>query len=186
MFIVSLGMTAWLYTTVPTAFLPDEDEGYFITIIQGPQGVSLQYTSDVIAQVEKELLQIPEMLGTFAIGGFGFSGNTANSGIIFTTLKPWDERSRPDQSVQAIIGKLQGKLLSIPEARVFPVNPPPIQGLGNFSGFVFQLQDRRGNSGLENLVQSMGQLLGRANQELQTEAVSLDRKTVAYSTKAED
>ncbi|QLE44281.1 efflux RND transporter permease subunit [Nostoc sp. C052] len=171
LFIVSLGMTAWLYTTVPTAFLPDEDEGYFITIIQGPQGVSLQYTSDVIAQVEKEILQIPEMLGTFAIGGFGFSGSTANSGIIFTTLKPWDERSRPDQSVQAIIGKLQGKLLSIPEARVFPVNPPPIQGLGNFGGFVFQLQDRRGNSGLENLVQSMGKLLGQANQTPGLQAV---------------
>ncbi len=192
LFIVSLGMTAWLYTTVPTAFLPDEDEGYFITIIQGPQGVSLQYTSDVMAQVEKEILPIPEVLGTFAVGGFGFSGSTApipevlgtfavggfgfsgstaNSGIIFTTLKPWAERSRPDQSVQAIIGSLQGKLLSIPEARVFPVNPPPIQGLGNFGGFVFQLQDRRGNSGLENLVQSMGQLLGRANQTPGLQAV---------------
>ncbi|MBD2681992.1 MULTISPECIES: efflux RND transporter permease subunit [Nostoc] len=171
LFIVSLGMTAWLYTTVPTAFLPDEDEGYFITIIQGPQGVSLQYTSDVIAQVEKEILPIPEVLGTFAIGGFGFSGSTANSGIIFTTLKSWDERSRPDQSVQAIIGKLQGKLSSIPEARIFAVNPPPIQGLGNFGGFVFQLQDRRGNTGLENLVQSMGQLLGRANQTPGLQAV---------------
>jgi len=171
LFIVSLGMTAWLYTTVPTAFLPDEDEGYFITIIQGPQGVSLQYTSDVMAQVEKEILPLPEVLGTFAVGGFGFSGSTANSGIIFTTLKPWAERSRPDQSVQAIIGKLQGKLLSIPEARVFPVNPPPIQGLGNFGGFVFQLQDRRGNSGLENLVQSMGKLLGQANQTPGLQAV---------------
>ncbi|MCC5606501.1 efflux RND transporter permease subunit [Nostoc sp. CHAB 5834] len=171
LFIVSLGMTAWLYITVPTTFLPDEDEGYFITIIQGPQGVSLQYTSDVIAQVEKEILQIPEVVGTFAIGGFGFSGSTANSGIIFTTLKSWDERSKPDQSVQAIIGSLQGKLLSIPEARVFPVNPPPIQGLGNFGGFVFQLQDRRGNSGLQNLVQSMGQLLGKANQTPGLQAV---------------
>ncbi|MEH2440846.1 efflux RND transporter permease subunit [Nostoc sp.] len=171
LFIVSLGMTVWLYTTVPTAFLPDEDEGYFITIIQGPQGVSLQYTSDVIAQVEKEILQLPEVLGTFAIGGFGFSGSTANSGIIFTTLKSWDERSKPGQSVQAIIGSLQGKLLAIPEARVFPVNPPPIQGLGNFGGFVFQLQDRRGNSGLENLVQSMGQLLGKANQTPGLQAV---------------
>ncbi|MBG1240157.1 efflux RND transporter permease subunit [Nostoc sp. NZL] len=171
LFIVSLGMTAWLYTTVPTAFLPDEDEGYFITIIQGPQGVSLQYTSDVMAQVEKEILPLPEVLGTFAIGGFGFSGSTANSGIIFTTLKPWAERSRPDQSVQAIIGKLQGKLLAIPEARVFPVNPPPIQGLGNFGGFVFQMQDRRGNSGLANLVESMGKLLGRANQTPGLQAV---------------
>ncbi|MEH2146919.1 efflux RND transporter permease subunit [Nostoc sp.] len=171
LFIVSLGMTVWLYTTVPTAFLPDEDEGYFITIIQGPQGVSLQYTSDVIAKVEKEILQIPEVLGTFAIGGFGFSGSTANSGIIFTTLKSWDERSKPNQSVQAIIGSLQGKLLAIPEARVFPVNPPPIQGLGNFGGFVFQLQDRRGNSSLQNLVQSMGQLLGKANQTPGLQAV---------------
>ncbi|WGV27629.1 efflux RND transporter permease subunit [Halotia branconii] len=171
LFIVSLGMTAWLYTAVPTAFLPEEDEGYFITIIQGPQGVSLQYTSDVMKQVEEEILQLPEVLGTFAVGGFGFSGSTANSGIIFTTLKPWAERSKAGQSAQGIIGGLQGKLLSIPEARVFPVNPPPIQGLGNFGGFVFQLQDRRGNSGLDTLVQSMGQLLGRANQTPGLQAV---------------
>ncbi|WP_066376815.1 efflux RND transporter permease subunit [Anabaena sp. CA = ATCC 33047] len=171
LFIVCLGMTAWLYITVPAAFLPDEDQGYFITIIQGPQGVSLQYTSDVIAQVEKEILQIPEVVGTFAVGGFSFSGSTANSGILFTTLKPWAERPRPDQSVQAIIGKLRGKLFAIPEARIFPVNPPGIQGLGNFGGFTFQLQDRRGNSGLENLVQTMGQLLGRANQTPGLQAV---------------
>jgi len=171
LFIVSLGMTAWLYTTVPTAFLPDEDQGYFITIIQGPQGVSLQYTSDVMSQVEKEILKLPEVVGTFAVGGFGFSGSTANSGIIFTTLKPWDERPRPDQTVQAIIGKLQGQFFSIPEARVFAVNPPGIQGLGNFGGFTFQLQDRRGNSGLDNLVQTMGQLLGRANQTPGLQAV---------------
>ncbi|MBD2440759.1 efflux RND transporter permease subunit [Nostoc sp. FACHB-110] len=171
LFIVTLGMTAWLYTTVPTAFLPDEDQGYFITIIQGPQGVSLQYTSNVMSQVEKEILQLPEVVGTFAVGGFGFSGSTANSGIIFTTLKNWDERPKPDQTVQAIIGKLQGKFFAIPEARVFAVNPPSIQGLGNFGGFTFQLQDRRGNSGLENLVQTMGQLLGRANQTPGLQAV---------------
>ncbi|AVZ30981.1 efflux RND transporter permease subunit [Nodularia spumigena] len=171
LFIVSLGMTAWLYITVPTAFLPEEDEGFFITLLQGPQGVSLQYTSDVMAQVEKEILAIPEVVGTFAVGGFSFSGNTANNGIIFTTLKPWAERSRPDQAVQAIIGKLRGKLFAIPEARIFPVNPPPIQGLGNFGGFNFQLQDRRGNSGLDTLVQSMGQLLGRANQTPGLQAV---------------
>ncbi|MDB9328724.1 efflux RND transporter permease subunit, partial [Nodularia spumigena CS-590/02] len=171
LFIVSLGMTAWLYITVPTAFLPEEDEGFFITLLQGPQGVSLQYTSDVMAQVEKEILQIPEVVGTFAVGGFSFSGNTANTGIIFTTLKPWGDRSRPDQTVQAIIGNLRGKLFAIPEARIFPVNPPPIQGLGNFGGFNFQLQDRRGSSGLESLVQSMGQMLGRANQTPGLQAV---------------
>ncbi|MBW4688049.1 MAG: efflux RND transporter permease subunit [Komarekiella atlantica HA4396-MV6] len=171
LFILSLGLTGWLYTRVPTAFIPDDDQGYFITIIQGPEGVSLNYTSKVMAQVEKEILKLPEVTGTFAIGGFGFSGNSANSGAIFTTLKPWGDRHEPEQSAQAIIGKLTGVLSAIPEARIFPVNPPSIQGLGSFGGFQFQLQDRRGNSGLDNLLQTMGQLLERGNQTPGLQAV---------------
>jgi len=69
LFIVSLGLTAWLYVTVPTAFIPEEDQGYFLTIIQGPQGVSLQYTQQVMDRVEKEILELPEVLGTFTVGG---------------------------------------------------------------------------------------------------------------------
>jgi HAE1 family hydrophobic/amphiphilic exporter-1 len=114
--------------------------------------------------VEEIILKEPEVVGTFAVGGFSFSGNTANSALIFTTLKPWDERKRPDQAVQAIIGKLFGAFAAIPEARIFPVNPPAIQGLGSFGGFSFQLQDRRGNESLEPLLQSFGQILGQANQ----------------------
>jgi HAE1 family hydrophobic/amphiphilic exporter-1 len=171
LFILSLAFTGWLYTRVPTAFIPDEDQGYFITIIQGPEGVSLNYTSDVMAQVEKEILKIPDVTGTFAIGGFGFSGNSANSGAIFTTLKPWQERHEPDQSAAAIIGKLGGVLSAIPEARIFAVNPPSIQGLGSFGGFQFELQDRQGNSGLNNLLQVMGQLLQRGNQTPGLQAV---------------
>ncbi|ARV60536.1 RND transporter [Nostocales cyanobacterium HT-58-2] len=164
LFILSLGLTGWLYLRVPTAFIPEEDQGYFITIIQGPEGVSLNYTSKVMRQVEQEILKLPEVEGTFAIGGFGFSGNSANNGAIFTTLKPWDERHEPDQSAQGIINKLRAKFSTITEARVFPVNPPSIDGLGNFGGFQFELQDRRGNGGLDNMLQAMGQLLGRANQ----------------------
>ncbi|MBW4639646.1 MAG: efflux RND transporter permease subunit [Gloeocapsa sp. UFS-A4-WI-NPMV-4B04] len=171
LFIVSLGLTGWLYVTVPTAFLPDEDQGYFITIVQGPEGVSLNYTSDVMSQVEKEILKLPEVTGTFALGGFSFSGSSANSGVIFTTLKPWDERHEPDQSAQGIIAKMGGLLSAIPEARIFPVNPPAIQGLSSFGGFEFQLQDRRGNSGLDTMVQAMGEVLGRANQTPGLQAV---------------
>ncbi|HEY9669345.1 MAG TPA: efflux RND transporter permease subunit [Coleofasciculaceae cyanobacterium] len=171
LFVASLGLTAWLFFVVPSAFLPDEDQGYFITIIQGPEGASLNYTSDVMSKIEKEILPIPEVVGIFAIGGFGFSGSTANNGIIFTTLKPWEERSGKGQSAQEIIGKLQGKLFTIPEARILPVNPPPIRGLSNFGGFEFQLQDRRGNSGLDNMMQTMGQLLGRANKTPGLQAV---------------
>ncbi|GAA6614939.1 efflux RND transporter permease subunit [Scytonema sp. NUACC26] len=171
LFVLSLGFTGWLYTRVPTAFIPEEDQGYFITIIQGPQGVSLNYTSKVMRQVEEEILKLPEVVGTFAIGGFGFTGSTVNNGVIFTTLKPWDERTQPGQSAQGIIGNLFGKLSTITEARVLPVNPPAIQGLGNFSGFEFQLQDRKGTSGLDTMVQVMGQLLGRGNQTPGLQAV---------------
>lgn len=171
LFILSLAATGWLYLSVPQAFLPEEDQGYFITLIQGPEGVSLNYTSDVISKVENEILQIPEVVGTFALGGFSFGGSTANKGVIFTSLKPWEERKGHEQSAEAIINKLRGKLMAISEARVFPVNPPPIRGLSSFGGFTFQLQDRRGNSGLDTMLQAMGQLLGRANQTAGLQAV---------------
>jgi len=163
-FIVLICFTGWLYAKTPTAFLPEEDQGYFITIIQAPEGVSLQYTSEVMKKVEAEMLQMPEVLATFAIGGFSFGGSTPNQGIIFTPLKPWRERSNPDQTVQAITGKLFGKFAMIPEARIIPINPPAIQGLGTFGGFSFQLQDRRINVDLESMVATMGQFLGVANQ----------------------
>jgi HAE1 family hydrophobic/amphiphilic exporter-1 len=162
-FIASLGLTGWLYLHVPTGFLPEEDQGYFITIIQGPEGVSLNYTSQVMAQVEKEILKVPQVLGTFAIGGFGFSGNTANSGVIFTTLKPWDQRRELGESAQAIIGKLSGVFSGITEARIFPVNPPAIQGLGSFTGFQFELQDRSGTNSLSTMLQVMGQIMQEGN-----------------------
>ena len=100
-----------------------------------------------------------------------FSGNTANQGLIFTTLKPWSERHGAGQTVQAIIGDLRGQLSAIPEARIFPVNPPAIQGLGQFGGFQFELQDRKGNSGLDTLVQAMGGILKQANQTPGLQAV---------------
>lgn len=171
LFILSLGLTAFLFVRVPTGFLPEEDQGYFVTIIQAPEGVSLNYTDKVMRQVEEELLSLPEAVGVFAVGGFSFSGSTANNGIIFTTLTPWDERTRPEQSVQGIIGSLFPKFISIPEARVIPINLPPIQGLGTYGGFSFQLQDRRGSGGLDGLVQTTGQIIGQANQTPGLQAV---------------
>ncbi len=170
-FVASLVLTGWLYSIVPSAFLPDEDQGYFITLFQGPEGVSLNYTSDVMAKAEALLLEQPEVRATFAVGGFGFSGNTANSGVIFTTLKPWDERTDADSSAFAIIDRVRGPLLGTTEARVLPVNPPAIQGLSSFGGFEFQLQDRRGNAGLDNLLASMGAIMGAASQNPQLSSV---------------
>ena len=162
-FVALLVVTSWLYRVVPSAFLPDEDQGYFITLIQAPEGVSINYTSNVMSQVEEEILSVPGVRATFAVGGFGFSGSTANNGVIFTTLLPWEERE-PGQSAQALIGQLFGRFSSITDARVFPVNPPAIQGLGQFGGFQYQLQDRQGNLSLGDLVAKMGEMLGTANQ----------------------
>jgi len=163
-FVALLVLTGWVYQQVPQAFLPQEDQGYFITIVQGPEGASLQYTSDVMAEIEQYYLDIPEVRATFAVGGFAFGGNTPNQGVIFTPLIPWSERTQPSQSAEAIINQVRGKLMSLPEANVFPVNPPAIRGLGTFGGFQFQLQDRRGNLDINQFVQSLGPLLGAANQ----------------------
>ncbi len=164
LFVLLLLGTAFMFTRVPTAFLPEEDQGYFITIVQAPEGVSLNYTDRVIRQIEAEILPMPEVVATFAVGGFSFSGSTANSGIVFTTLKPWEERTGADQSVEAIIGRLFPVFSQITDAVVIPLNPPAIQGLGTFGGFTFQLQERQGNQDLTSLVQTLGQILERANQ----------------------
>jgi HAE1 family hydrophobic/amphiphilic exporter-1 len=171
LFLLLLALTGWLYLKVPTAFLPEEDQGYFITLVQAPEGVSLNYTSQVMTQVEQQILKQPEVVGTFAVGGFSFSGSTANNGIIFTTLKPWDERKKPDQSAMAIVAKLWGGFSGITEARVIPVNPPSIQGLGAVGGFEFQLQDRQSGGSLDTLVQSMFGMIQQANQTPGLQAV---------------
>ncbi|KAM3089968.1 efflux RND transporter permease subunit [Phormidesmis sp. 146-35] len=167
-FSLALVLTYFVYNFVPKAFIPDEDQGVFITIVQAPEGVSLDYTEKVLEKAEAILKQQPEISNIFAVGGFSFSGATPNNGLIFSTLKPWDERSGPNQSLQAIIGGffpqpsgLFPKLASIQEAVVLPFNLPAIPGIGNFGGFEFHLQDRTG-LGFGALGETLGKFLGRA------------------------
>ena len=174
LFIASLFLTYWVYTIVPRGFLPQEDQGYFIAIVQAPEGVSLNYTEKVLENIEGIMLRkdengqpaYPEIANIFAVGGFSFSGNTPNNGIVFATLKPWKERSR---SADDIIGGfapapfgLLPELISIKEAFVVPFPPPAIQGLSNYGGFEFQLQDKA-NQGFPAIEQTMGALLGAAS-----------------------
>ena len=174
LFAVSLFLTYWIYTIVPKGFLPQEDQGYFITIVQAPEGVSLNYTEKVLEKVEGIMRSkddkgnpvYPEIANIFAIAGFSFSGNTPNNGIIFSTLKPWKERTR---SADAIIGGFAPKpfgllpsLIAIQDAFVVPFPPPAIQGLSNYGGFEYQLQDKA-NQGFPAIEQTMGALLGRAS-----------------------
>lgn len=163
LFIASLVLTVGLYLRVPKAFLPQEDQGYFINLIQAADGASLNYTRQIVTQAEHILLQESEIQGTFAMGGVGFSGNTPNRGLMFAPLKPWNERKTPEQSVAAVLNRVQGPLMGIPEAPVLAVNPPTIPSLGSTGGFVFQLQDRS-NSDISTLDQIKMELLTRANQ----------------------
>ncbi|MBD2035945.1 efflux RND transporter permease subunit [Leptolyngbya sp. FACHB-321] len=168
LFAGALALTYWVYTIVPGGFIPDEDQGYFITIVQAPEGVSLNYTRDVLEKAEAILKQQPEIENIFAVGGFSFSGSTPNNGLIFTTLKPWGERKQAEQSVKSIIGGFFPKpsglfpqMLGIKEAIVIPVAPPALQGVGNFGGFDFQLQDRTG-LGFDVLGENLNKFMGRA------------------------
>lgn len=162
LFVAALGTAAWLYTTVPTAFLPEEDQGYLISLIQGPEGSSVDYTSDIIDEVDQTYLDISEVEGTFSLGGFGFSGNIPNNGVIFSPLIPWGDRPREDQSAQAVLNQVWPQFGQIKEANVIAFNPPTIQGLGSISGFVFQLQDQ-GNNDLQTFLQAKDELVAAAN-----------------------
>ncbi|MBU6451822.1 MAG: multidrug efflux RND transporter permease subunit [Cyanobacteria bacterium REEB67] len=133
--------TFWLYKAVPSAFIPNEDQGYFITIIQAPQGVSLNYTLNVLKEIEVELDRCPEISSSFGIAGFSFTGTNPNNGIVFSSLKPWPERKGREHSLDGIIERVRGPLSGITAAMCIPFNPPSIQGLGNFGGFAFELQD---------------------------------------------
>lgn len=172
LFIVSIGLTGWLYTQVPTGFLPEEDQGYVLNIVQGPEGSSLEYTSQVIDKVDKEVLKIPEFAGTFSLGGFSTSGNIANSGTGFAVLKPWGERHSAEESAQAVLQRMKGPLSQITEAIVNTINPPTIQGLGSVGGFVFQLQDQSGGgNSIDTLVQVKNELVNRASQTPELQGV---------------
>lgn len=163
-FIIALGATAWIYQDVAQGFVPEEDQGNFITLVQSPEGVSLNYTSDAVAKVEAKLLEVPEVRATFAVSGFSFTGSSASSGIVFAPLTPWRDRRGADQSVQKIIGQMFGRLRNITEAQAIPINRPPIRGLGTFGGFTFELQDLRGVDDLDALVETANQIIAKANE----------------------
>ncbi len=163
-FVALLGVTFWVYQLVPQAFLPDEDQGYFIVLIQGPEGASLEYTSHIGEQVEALLAKQPEITSAFTVGGFSFTGASPNRGILFVRLKPFDERTEDGQSAQAVIGRLRGVLAGISGAVVVPFLPPPIRGLGAFGGFQFEVLDQTGGP-IENLAAVTHGLSGAANQQ---------------------
>lgn len=178
-FALFLVATALLFRAVPTGFIPDEDQGFLIVTVQGPEGASIQYTDGILSQVEAVLREQPEITDMFVVGGFSFLGVGPNFGIVFVTLKPWDERTDRDQSVGALVERLRGPFGRIGGAQVMALQPPAIRGVGNIGGFQFMLQDRAGTATLEQLAQTAQQLVAAANQHPQLTGVfsSFDANT---------
>ena len=142
--VIALGVM--LFRVIPSSFLPEEDQGYFITIVQLPDGASLERTTEVISKLEKYFLSIPVIHSTDALVGqnFVFSTRGSNGATMFTPLHLWNERTRPDQHVKALIGAAFAEFSKIPEALILSFNAPSIRGLGATGGFSVQIQDPSG------------------------------------------
>ena len=163
LFFAGLGLTYLVFTRVPTGFVPDEDQGYFIIVIQAPQGASLAYTKAIGQQVSAILATIPEVEGTFSIAGFSFSGAAANQGLIFVPLKSYSQRKGEQHTATAILNRVRPMLFGVQGAIVFATLPPAIQGLGQFGGFQFVVQDLRAHT-LDELAAATHGLIRAAGQ----------------------
>jgi HAE1 family hydrophobic/amphiphilic exporter-1 len=162
-FVVGLAFTAWVYKSVPTSFVPDEDQGYFIVLVQAPDAASLEYTSKVTSRASAAIMQSPDVFGVFAVPGYSFNGAAPNRGLMFVNLKPIAQRKGTQHSLEAVINSLRRPLGSITEATVIPFAPPAIQGLSAFGGFTFELQ-QTGFSTPEALEGTLQKFLGAARQ----------------------
>ncbi len=148
-FLVALGLTGYVYTHVPTAFIPAEDQSYFIIIVQTPPGASLAYTTEFAARGADLVRQDDDVFGTFSVMGFSLSGGSSpNSGLIFAPLKPIDERTKKGKghSAHEIVQRIGPKLFGVPGGILFAAEPPAIAGLGTVGGFQFMLQDAGRNT----------------------------------------
>ncbi|MFI8481813.1 efflux RND transporter permease subunit [Pseudomonas sp. NPDC078700] len=158
-----LCIIAWMFSRIPTAFLPEEDQGSFYAQVQTPSGSSMARTKEVMDEVRDYLLNDESNIveSVFSISGFNFAGRGQSSGMAFVTLKPWEERPGEENSVFSLVKRGQARFHSITDAMVFAFAPPSIRELGNSSGFDMFLQDRAG-VGHEALSEARDQLLKMA------------------------
>jgi len=164
---------AVLYQRMPTSFLPDEDQGVLITIVQLPSGSTAQQTEAVLEKVSRYYTanEGKNIESIFSVRGFSFSGQGQNMGMIFVKLTDWSERQEAAASAQAIAGRAFGPLMGgIREAIVVPIVPPPVMELGNSNGFTAFLQAANGQTH-EELLNARNQLLGMAGQDPRLTAV---------------
>ena len=159
------------FKNLPSAFLPEEDQGYFMTSIQLPSDATLERTEDVVRQYETLVADRPGIDRNLSILGFSFSGSGSNSALAFTLLKDW--ANRDGATAQAEAAYAQQAMASVPDATVMSLIPPPIDELGNSSGFTLRLEDR-GSHDYQAQTAVLNMLLAAAAQSSVVEGVYLD------------
>ena len=159
-------LLGFLFTRLPTSFLPDEDQGIMFTQMTLPVGATKERSMGVMDQIENHYLENEKdtVRSVFSVIGFSFSGRGQNNGIAFVGMKDWSEREEEGQDVQSIAGRAMGAFSQIKDAMVFPFVPPAITQLGTSSGFNLQLQDL-GGLGHDVLMEARNQFLGLAAQD---------------------
>ncbi|WP_435234821.1 efflux RND transporter permease subunit [Psychromonas sp. PT13] len=165
LYVLLLGAGGWMYSTLPSSFLPNEDQGSFMIMASLPNGSTLKQTEAVMNDVrqyyannEKETVD-----GVFDVSGFNFAGSGQNAALAFVQLKDWSERTTEGTDVNSVIGRSMGYFSQYKQASIFAFNSPAIRELGTSSGFDFYLEDV-GNISHDKLIEIRNQLLGQAAQ----------------------
>lgn len=162
-FLVALG---WLFVHLPSSFLPDEDQGFLLSMVQLPNGATQEQTVEVLDKVADYFMtnEKKDINAVFTVAGFGFAGNGQNTGMAFITLNDWEERKSIESGVNAIINRSMAAFSQFKEAAAYSFNMPSIPELGNSSGFDFYLQDK-GHLGHEKLMGIRNQFFELAAKE---------------------
>jgi hydrophobe/amphiphile efflux-1 (HAE1) family protein len=160
-----IGFTGWQFARTPTGFIPQQDQGYLITVLQLPPGSSLARTDEVVRRTAKLMLGTPGINHVVPFAGFDGATftNAPNAGVIFSALAPFSERAEQGLSAGKILGELTQRLASVQDAFIITIPPPPVRGIGNAGGFKMMVQDKRGR-GLEALDAANQDMVGAANQ----------------------
>ncbi len=181
-FALLLGSTYMLYQRVPGGFIPQQDQGYLIVLVELPKGSSLQRTDEVVQKATAIAQQNPAVTNVVAIAGLSAAtfSTSSHSAAMFVLLKPFAERKK-DQASSAIVGQLYGALNTLQEASFFVIDPPPVRGMGRGGGFKMIIQDRSGR-GMQELEAVTWQLAGAANQNPKLTQVfsTIDSSTPQY------
>lgn len=172
LYVLLLGVLGFLFLRLPTSFIPDEDQGMAFVLVNTPPGATAERTLESVYKLEDYMFKQEKetVADLYTIVGFGFAGSAQNTAMGFANLAPWDDRTDDAHSVFSLVGRTMGSLASVKDASIFAMFPPAISGIGNSSGFDFQLIDRTG-LGHTKMLDARNQLLGTAAQSAKLMAV---------------